>query len=597
MRAGAGAARNGAGRGAMRTVTYEELQGTVVGLNAVVMLGSFMHAAPSSAAAAELAAGGLAAVTRLPLAAVAWYPDGPDAPPAVTPGRAGGPGSEDGVGGALRLLCPRLHRLRPTWSAGAAVPSELRRAGVQTLLAVPLRVSTESLGYLLAGGRTEAVPEDLTLVQALSAQASTALYVARLRETEERRVRALDELAGDLRAQGDLLARALALQEELIDLVLRGKDAHAIVGHLADRIGAPVWLLDAERRVLGHAGCGPRAVVPPRASELARVLNGHQPEHAPRSVDLGTAAGVRPFLVQRVATHRETFGYLMVGSTELGPVDHTTFQGGRLVLALRLLIERSVAEAEERLGRDLLHDALLRGGDGTVPAALAARLGYRGDGPAVVVVLRLQDPDDPERSGRRAFAVVRDELRAGDRGLAGMIGADVVAIIRPEAAERCVRRLLERVGPAVPAAVGTSDVREGLGDLEPAYREALVAAAMAPRAPGGALRFRDLGLHRLLFDTDHIDRLDEHVERWIGPLLRYDARNRGSLVETLGVYLRGDGHLATARRLAVHPSTLKYRLGRIREILDVDIADADVRFNVELAVRLADGMRRIAGPG
>ena len=63
------------------------------------------------------------------------------------------------------------------------------------------------------------------------------------------------------------------------------------------------------------------------------------------------------------------------------------------------------------------------------------------------------------------------------------------------------------------------------------------------------------------------------------------------------VRVRGDGHLATARRLAVHPSTLKYRLGRIREILDVDIADADVRFNVELAVRLADGMRRMAGPG
>ena len=195
----------------------------------------------------------------------------------------------------------------------------------------------------------------------------------------------LGELAAELRAQGELLSRALGLQEELIDLVLRGKDARTIVEHLAERLGAPIWLLDSDRRTLAHASGGSlRAVAPPRGSELARVLGSRHPDHAPRSVELATAAGVRPFLVQSVATDRETFGYLMVGSTALGPVDRTTFHGGRLVLALRLLIERSIAEAEERLGRDLIQDALLRGGDGAVPAGLAARLGCDDDGPAVV---------------------------------------------------------------------------------------------------------------------------------------------------------------------------------------------------------------------
>ena len=47
---------------------------TVAGLNAVVMLGSCLHAAPSAEDAAELAAGGLAAVTRLPFAAVGGTP-------------------------------------------------------------------------------------------------------------------------------------------------------------------------------------------------------------------------------------------------------------------------------------------------------------------------------------------------------------------------------------------------------------------------------------------------------------------------------------------------------------------------------------------
>ncbi|MGD9531235.1 MAG: PucR family transcriptional regulator [Pseudonocardia sp.] len=574
------------------------LRETVAGLNAVVLLGSFMHSAPNATTTAELAAGGLAAVTRLPLAAVAWYSDGPDGPLEVTGRCAGEPGIRPQVVDELSRLCPRLNALRPTWSEGADVPGPLRRAGIDTLFALPLRVSTQLLGYLLAGGQRRAMPGDLTLVQALGAQTSTALYVARIRESEERRVHALGELAGELGAQRELLARALALQEELIDLVLRGKDAHTVVVHLADRIGAPVWLLDAERRLLAHAYGGTGMVAAPRASELARVLAGHDPEHTPRSVELGTTAGLRPFLVQSVATDRETFGYLMAGSTDLGPVDHTTFQGGRLVLALRLLIERSVAEAEERLGRDLLQDVLLGRGDGTVPAALAARLGHQGDGPAVVVALRPNDPGDTARAARRALAVVGDELRAGDRGLAGMIGSEIVAILRPDAVERCTRRFLERVTAALPSAapaIGISDTRPGLGDLEPAYREALVAVTMAPRCPDRVVRFLDLGLHRLLFDTAHADRVDEHGDRWFGNLLRYDTEHGTRLVETLGAFFGGEGHPATARRLAIHPSTLKYRLGRIREILAVDLGRPDIRFNVELALRLADGLRAIDG--
>ena len=416
------------------------LQETVAGLNAVVMLGSCLHAAPSAQEAAELAAGGLAALTRLPLAAVAWYPSGSDGPLAVT-GRCAGHADIDArVATTLRRLCTRLHAFRPTRREGDEVPRALRRAGAQELFALPLRVSTDSLGFLLAGGERGSTPGDLTLVQALGAQVSTALYVARIRDSEVRRVRELGDLAAELRSQRELLSRALGLQEELIDLVLRGKDARTIVEHLAERLGAPVWLLDSDRRALAHASGGSaRVVAPPRESELTRVLGAHHPDHDARSVDVATTAGVRPFLVQSVATDRETFGYLMVGSTALGPVDRTTFHGGRLVLALRLLIERSVAEAEERLGRDLIQDALLRGGNGSAPPGLAVRLGYEDDGPATVLALRAagsEGTDAAARAGRRIFAAVREELRGSNRGLAGMVGADVLVIMRTDSVER-----------------------------------------------------------------------------------------------------------------------------------------------------------------
>lgn len=574
----------------------EGLQGTIAGLNAVVMLGSFMHSAPSSENTAELAAGGLAALTRLPLTAVAWYADGPDGPLQIAGRCGGGAGISASVATTLRRLGTDLPVLRPTRWDAAELPRGLRRSGVEELLALPLRVSTECLGFLLAGGEHGSLPRDLTLIQALGAQTSTALYVARLHESEVARL-------AELRAQGELLSRALRLQEELIDLVLRGKNARTIVEHLGRQIGAPVWLLDADRNTIAHAtGDETVACALPRESELARALGPYHPDRDPRTVEMATRDGTRSFLVQSVATDRETFGYLLVGSTSLGAVDRTTFQGGRLVLALRLLIERSVADAEERAGRDLLQDAVAHRGGRLTSAALASRLGYETDGPAAVVAMRTRPgagrPSRSDSAARRAAAVVREELR-GKRGLAGVIGAETIAIVRAELAEGCAGRILARVTAAAPeleVAIGISDSRVGLDDLAPAYREALVTVAMAQRCQSGLLRFVDLGLHRLLFDLDHVERIEEHVERWIGALRRYDAAHRARLVETLSCFLAGDGQQGIAKALSIHPSTLKYRLRRIREILGVDFAHPDARFNIELALRFDESLRTIRDP-
>jgi DNA-binding PucR family transcriptional regulator len=151
-----------------------------------------------------------------------------------------------------------------------------------------------------------------------------------------------------------------------------------------------------------------------------------------------------------------------------------------------------------------------------------------------------------------------------------------------------VDELVAALAPDLDLRVGVSDVDPQMRDLARAHREATAAAALAARASVRLLRFTDLGLHRLMFDVAKPDRVDEHVERWIGPLLRYDAAQRANLVDTLARFLRCGNQVESARELSIHPSTLKYRLGRIREILGVDFLAADARFNIELALRLRE---------
>jgi PucR C-terminal helix-turn-helix domain len=87
------------------------------------------------------------------------------------------------------------------------------------------------------------------------------------------------------------------------------------------------------------------------------------------------------------------------------------------------------------------------------------------------------------------------------------------------------------------------------------------------------------------------------VERVLGDLLD-DTRFGGQLIETLYAYLQTGGSPREAGALLhLHPSTVKYRIRVIRELLGPRLADQGSRLDIELAVRLclAAGVPR--GPG
>jgi DNA-binding PucR family transcriptional regulator len=57
-------------------------------------------------------------------------------------------------------------------------------------------------------------------------------------------------------------------------------------------------------------------------------------------------------------------------------------------------------------------------------------------------------------------------------------------------------------------------------------------------------------------------------------------------VPTLTAFLDlGQAYEPTCTAVAIHRSTLKYRLQRIREISGHDLSDPDTRFNLQLATR------------
>ncbi|WP_031088847.1 PucR family transcriptional regulator, partial [Streptomyces sp. NRRL S-15] len=76
----------------------------------------------------------------------------------------------------------------------------------------------------------------------------------------------------------------------------------------------------------------------------------------------------------------------------------------------------------------------------------------------------------------------------------------------------------------------------------------------------------------------------------VGPLDRlraYDRTHDAALVQTLRCWLDNFGDISAAsEHLHVHKNTLRYRLKRITEVTEVDLADAEMRFELMLEFRL-----------
>jgi DNA-binding PucR family transcriptional regulator len=75
------------------------------------------------------------------------------------------------------------------------------------------------------------------------------------------------------------------------------------------------------------------------------------------------------------------------------------------------------------------------------------------------------------------------------------------------------------------------------------------------------------------------------VERRLAPLDSLTPRARERMRETALACVRSRGNAAEmARKMQVHPQTARYRLARLRELLDDRLDDPDVRLELELAL-------------
>ena len=206
-------------------------------------------------------------------------------------------------------------------------------------------------------------------------------------------------------------------------------------------------------------------------------------------------------------------------------------------------------------------------------------------GPHAVVLARAAREFADADVARMAVAA----LPAGS--LAWSRGVEAVAIVPTTGVDQ-VGELANRVHRwrAALAAVARCDVHAAIGTvageadgLAASHRSARESLAIGEVTARPLVRHDELLLERILLSVDPT-RLTELVSDQIGPLIEADQTGSGALCQTLETFLGIGNAAAAARALYIHYNTMKHRMARIVELLDVDLHDPRTRLSLLVAL-------------
>lgn len=161
----------------------------------------------------------------------------------------------------------------------------------------------------------------------------------------------------------------------------------------------------------------------------------------------------------------------------------------------------------------------------------------------------------------------------------GRMRTTLETLIANLTAEAAPLRLYGGLGAPCPH---PGELPRGLGEA----RHALAVALALPERPGLCC-FEELGVIELLTAIRDRSLLERFVTNTLGALMQHDKAHNSALIETLEAWIQSNGNLvAAASSLGVHRNTLNHRMHQIETLGGLDLAQAQQRLNIAIALMI-----------
>ncbi len=451
--------------------------------------------------------------------------------------------------------------------------------------AFPLRHRRAINGCLVVSAASAPSDNQIQLLTILAQQTGAALAHAALHDRDSGDTAQLTKANADLKAANrelgttvTRLQRQTKVHEVLSAAVAAGMGEQGIADALNDLTGHSVGIEDRFGNLRCWAGSGQPHPYPKQLMEERELL----------LHELAAQAGqarIGGRVLTLVQPRAEILGVLALNDPDDTVTEDDLFalRYGSIVLALELSHQRTVAEIELNLRRELVDD-LLAGTDRDGAYARADALSHDLRRPHYVVVVQSTGRTEntlTTAAGRAATALRLNYLQGRHAGL-------VVLLTDGRPDPQALHRTISEILGKTTSVVGIGSRCLVPDDFPQSFMEARRAMSIRLRSvnPQGAAAFDELGFYRLIDAADGGGEVESFVREWLGTLLDYDDSKNSELVKTLSDYLEcGGNYDESAAALHIHRSTLRYRLARIAELTGHDLRNVDTRFNLHAATR------------
>jgi sugar diacid utilization regulator/GAF domain-containing protein len=483
---------------------------------------------------------------------------------------------------------------------------------VRSALAAPLLSHSDVVGVLEVWRRRPSTftERDAGRLVALANLTSLAIENARLSQNREAVLRQLADTNEALQERYEAIHRSATFQQDLIRLLLERKSLSAIATEAAGRVDGTIYIINQD---LGLEGAHPRI------RELAEPLRRRLDAAIHRYTGGGTESTITAIpngvlSIQPIAAGAERFGWVASVTTE-APDESMRLALSQVCMAsaLHQMERRAAARARAETLETVLWDVLEDSEDARRLALSRARelhvdlAGHNYvflcsiDGIETLAGLEgwtAKQLDERRRLVREACERMevpnRSVKLSGMRGnLVGMICGDTAKNPRL-LGQRLAARIATQI-PGLAVHVGASGPCKDPTSFPIAYREARISLEVARlRGQVASMVYSDVGIVGLLMSLREDTDLRKVVENILGPLLMGDARNRTSLLETLGTFFELNcSRRATAKAMRIHEKTICYRLAKVTALTGLDLNQHEDRLVADLALRI----HRTLNPG
>jgi purine catabolism regulator len=416
-----------------------------------------------------------------------------------------------------------------------------------------------------------------------------------------------------LREKAVLLQRSDEINQRMMDICLAGGGIDAIVVALGDLLGRPARLFDPWGGMMAAA---------PAEGEAASSVD------LPSIEACYKKARSEPVFVPSleswamrisVGKNRECDGYLLLDdpARSLDALDFVAIERASVAIALELVKRRAVVDMERSIRRDFMEDFLNEENPNAGKMVERARsLGWDLKDKHVVALFDSGEASPSGHADERASNERRERARAlfFDHATALMLDKNPDGILTEQgryivlipqcsmpradpSGRSALLELMNAMGGLLRKTMDGSSPRIGVGGfydsvdgLLRSFNEAKAALDVSTKLgiSKDIVWYDEVSLYCLLDRLGSQKETAQWLRHCIGRLMDYDDKKGTGLVKTLETYFDCGQHLQEAAyHLNVHPKTLKYRLDRVKDLLDVDPFMGEQQLSYYLACKIA----------